>query len=261
MARWFNNWQGIAPGGLSVGNSGDGGWDPLLAVTSGHFTVSTDAALSDPPLPQGLVHNPAASQVREARISLGSASRVFVVAYFRRTQTPTNGHTILQVRHGSGVAGGLYMGTANGGRMEVVAAGGNNWVFAHSSGALTANQWYRAELRLIPGETTSDGTISFQLFPADSTTPVATYSASDVNAGTTELAEVRFGRPSAATADVTVEHWGPISIWTDADDPGGHGYTYAEPVPPPIHQGHVWDGEEWRGIQFSVWDGDAWVGL
>lgn len=58
-----------------------------------------------------------------------------------------------------------------------------------------------------------------------------------------------------------MEHWGPLAIYTSADDPGGHGYTYAEPQPAPVHHAHVWTGTEWKGVHFMVHDGQDWVPL
>lgn len=260
MAKWWNNWQGIAPGTLTVANSADGGWSPLNAINAGTFTVSTAAALTDPALAQGLVLNPSSGNVREARVEFLDADTIFVVGYVRRTGDVSVAHTILQVRHPAGASADLFMQSTSNGRLVVRGPGGTA-LYNNSASNLAINTWYRFELRFTRGTTSGDGQVSYQLFVADETTPQASFSSSAVNTGTNAYTEVRFGRPTATTTDVTVEHWGPLAIYTDDDDPGGHGHTYAEPVPPPVHQGFVWDGDEWVGVTSLVFDGADWVDL
>lgn len=260
MAKWWNNWQGIDPGTLTVANSGDGGWSPLNAVNSGAFTVSTAAALTDPALPQGLVHNPVASEVREARIEFPDADTVFAVGYLRRTGDVAAAHTVVQLRHGSGAAADLLMQSTSSGRI-VVRGAGSTALYNNSANNLALNTWYRFEWRVTRGTTSGDGQVSFELFEADGLTPKSQFSTTTANVGTAPFTNLRFGRPSGATADTTVEHWGPLGVYTDADDPGGHGHAYAEPVPPPVHHGFVWDGDEWVGVTSLVFDGADWVDL
>ena len=72
--------------------------------------------------------------------------------------------------------------------------------------ALTAGTLYRVETQWRKGTTTTDGQFAVQLFAGDSTTALWTYSATNVNVGTTQfqikwIAEGSFSRPLDATFD------------------------------------------------------------
>lgn len=224
MGTFVNDWQGIGADGttLTAANSDDGGGTALSTVDADSFVIDDAAALSAPSMPLGLRHVPVSSTVKQVIWNMPAAeATALVVTYFRRTATPTTAHNLMQVRHGSGTACTLQMTTTGSGRIVILNAAGTN-IYNNSAANLTVNQWYRIEFRVTRGVTTLDGAVSFQLFTADSSTPVASFSTLATNTGTADLTNIRWGRTSGATTDLTTEHWGPMRVWSGADDPGGH---------------------------------------
>jgi len=122
-------------------------------------------------------------------VSAGGAGRV----YFRLVSLPSAAQDLLQIRNASGVAGKLAISAAN--KLIVQnAAGSTLQTFATT---LAINTWYRAEIYVVPGTTTSNGTIKAAYYLLDTAvgSPVdATYNSSAVNSGTTALTTMQFGK-------------------------------------------------------------------
>jgi hypothetical protein len=75
------------------------------------------------------------------------------------------------------------------------------------SAALTANTWYRCEIEIDCGTTTSNGTINWRTYLGDSTTPISTaYTSSTVNAGGgTNHGRVQWGTGSSNTIQYAID--------------------------------------------------------
>lgn len=226
MSKFTNHWQGIGPDGttLTVANSDDGGGTAIFATTAGAFVIDDVAAILNPDMPLGLRHVPVASTIVEARWDFTAVDRVFIVGYFRRTATPTANHTILQVRNATSAIADLLLATTDNGRIVPRASGVN--AYHNAAANIAAGTDYRFELRIIRGTTSSDGTLEFWLYPADSGIAQASFSSSTLNTGTADLTNFRWGRPSGATTDVTEEHWKPLRAWSGVDDPTGNGFPW-----------------------------------
>lgn len=226
MTTFSNSWQGIGPDGttLTVANSDDGGGTAIFATTAGAFVIDDVAAILNPDMPLGLRHVPVASTIVEARWDFTATDRVFIVGYFKRTATPTANHTILQVRNATSAIADLLLATTDNGRIVPRASGVN--AYHNAAANIAAGTDYRFELRIIRGTTSSDGTLEFWLYPADSGIAQASFSSSTLNTGTADLTNFRWGRPSGATTDVTEEHWKPLRAWSGVDDPAGNGFPW-----------------------------------
>lgn len=88
----------------------------------------------------------------------------------------------------------------------------------HTTAPISLNTWYRVEARVEQGADTATGTIEFAYYLLDNTTPVETaYSSSTQNSGTTEYTNVRYGRTSSATTDVSTYWIDSITTLSGAD--------------------------------------------
>lgn len=103
----------------------------------------------------------------------------------------------------------LFQILAGGANVAMIGLSGTNRLAVKSKSTtvntfptvLSAGTWYRVEIQAQPGTSTTDGTISCQYYQADSTTPVdPVYSASNVDAGTTGITNVQFGKMTSGTA-------------------------------------------------------------
>lgn len=63
-----------------------------------------------------------------------------------------------------------------------------------STSPLTTGVWYRIEQQCVVGTTTTNGTITTQYFLGDSLVPIDSYSASNVNTGTSPIIDFRVGK-------------------------------------------------------------------
>lgn len=209
-----NNWDGIGNGTtLTAANSANGGsGEAVSALTTGSFVVDSAAAAHGP---VGLRHVPVASTVREAIWNFTAADRCMVSLYFRIAAALTATSAILQLRNASSPVVALGVSTTP--RLQVSDGGG--LVYNDAAANLVANTWYRLELRAIRGTTTGDGTVEFGLYVGDSTTPQASYSSAVRNVGTTDLTNLRWGRTSTATADVTETHFDSLQLWSGVHTP------------------------------------------
>jgi hypothetical protein len=232
MGIFRNDWQGIATGStaLTVANSDDGGGDPIDGITTGSPLTIVDAPMLSR-WSQCLRTNPSSGNIREAWVDNVSAGATgFLVFYYRRLGACTATHFVAQVRSSSQVICQVYAGTSSSGTRLGVANANNSQWFEGTNTNLTINTVYRIEIRVTP-DTTSTGVIEFRLYEGDSTSAVATYSASNWNLNTTQPSHIRFGRPSPASTDTQAQEIGPIRFFTGADDPGGFGHPWPTATP------------------------------
>lgn len=223
---------------VTVGNSGGLSEDPFDAITANAFVFDTAGPMHGA---LNYRHTPTASTVKEARFNLTAANIIHFSLYIKRTATPTVAHPILQIRNSvDGVVFDLLMQTTSSGRLVLrnsVAAA----IYNNALSNLTVDVWHRVEVRI----NRSAGTVDYALYAGDSTTPiVAPPQFTAVNLAANDITQFRFGRPSAPTTDVTVEHWDSIQIWTDADVPATMSNPWTEPgsASPKLY---VWSGTAW----------------
>lgn len=87
------------------------------------------------------------------------------------------------------------------GTLRLRDASGSSPVGATALGpGLTANTLYRFALQTVVGASSTTGQVSFAYYLGDSLTPVATFSSTAVNTGTTSAGRVALGRIGAGTA-------------------------------------------------------------
>lgn len=120
--------------------------------------------------------------------------------YLYHATSPTSGQDILQVYSGGGTTMVAAVGLSGTGRVQVKGAAGTLSTF---STPLATGAWYRIEMQLTVGASTTTGSIACQYYVLDQTTPVdPAYSSSTANLGTNPATTIHFGKTTpAATLD------------------------------------------------------------
>lgn len=202
MALMTNSCEtGIATGtGVTNANSDDGSAGDAFSTSVG--TTSTMAFSSvqkaHGSLSYLLTVASTESTYAQWTVTAGAALSMRFYVYF--TTTPSSTSLICQVRNGAqaaqiGLGSDLRLRVQNAASADLTGASGANW------GAVSLSTWYRIEMVVTKGTTTSDGRIQAKVFPLDSTTPVSTMTLDNAatNTGTVDMSSVRFGRAGAAT--------------------------------------------------------------
>jgi hypothetical protein len=129
----------------------------------------------------------------------GSHSSTAIRFYFYTTTTPSTTAIIAQVRNGSQAAqialgSDLRLRVQNAISTDLTGASGANW------GSISTNTWYRIEMIVTKGTTTSNGRIQAAVFLLDNTTAISgmTLDNNATNTGTIDFTQVRFGRAGGA---------------------------------------------------------------
>jgi hypothetical protein len=143
-----------------------------------------------------------------------------VSAYFKFTAWPSASSPYISAR--SAAAQAATLNVTNTGRLQVQNAASAVLDTSGVGVTLALATWYRFEMRVIKGTTTTNGTIQVGVYVGDSLTPFYTYSSSVVDAGTAQLTDWRIGR-AALVADTTTFHVDSVQWWTGADTPAALG--------------------------------------
>lgn len=195
---WFRNNAEGQPNTtvLSTGNSGGTSGDAFNTVDStgtGSITFSSVRAMHGRQS-YLVVTNATATDfiVWTGANDTSAAARVYLML----NANPASTSDFVTIRNSGGTAAKLQINGS--GAIQVTNAAGTG--LDTFTPALTANVFYRLEMQVIIGADTSTGTIRAQLYLGDSTTALDSYSSSTVNAGTTNITEVRMGKITSATA-------------------------------------------------------------
>lgn len=89
--------------------------------------------------------------------------------------------------------------------------------------------WYRFELRVIKGTTTSNGTIEWAVYDGDMPTPIISGSNTATNTGTTSIVEARFGKTDTGAGTMSL-HLDTLRLWTAGSIPETLNNAYVPPV-------------------------------
>jgi hypothetical protein len=220
MAILTNSFDGSDAVTLTGSNTDDEGDAFTVTLNGGDIEYDTAQYLHGT---ASALFLPLSGIVTELQWNATAATTAMASFHIRIPAVPagTGSPTICQVRNASAAAAGLQVLHTTP-KFRVLQSGGNT---LFTSATITAGVWYRVELRVIRGTTSSDGTIQFAYYLGDSLTPVETaYSSTAVNAGTTDLTNVRFGRCSSATGVTdTAGYWidsAQFLTGADADELG-----------------------------------------
>lgn len=216
MAIITNSAEGGVDGTTATtGNTGGASGDAVDTVNLNGGDIEFDLAQSSHGVYSYLVQ-PASGAITELRWNYTATTSVLLSFYVRIDSAFSIASTVAQVRNASSTAASIQVNTSTM-RFRVQDTAGTS---LHNSNTILPDTWYRCELRVIRGSSSSDGTIEFAYYLADSATPVqAAYSNLAANAGTTDLTNVRLGRPSAGTTDVTNLWVDSIQVLTGTDTP------------------------------------------
>lgn len=124
-------------------------------------------------------------------------TQVAMRGYFYLPAFPTVAHQIMAVAATSGsYRATVYVTTAGQFRVDDVAG------IKYTGPALATGTWYRVEMVVQRGTTTTDGSLQFAYYALDGTSALGTFSTAAANTGDTTVtyANVQFGRPGATPA-------------------------------------------------------------
>lgn len=204
MSVFRNSGEGGSDGvTVTTGNSGGASGDAWTSVTlGGGSDVEYDTAQS---AHGGVSHLviPANNQTAWFRKDFTAASQAMASFYVRFPSAPAVVTSICLVRNSTSTAASVRIDTNL--QLRIYDGPGSN---LQTFTALSANTWYRVEVRVIKGTGSSDGTIEFAYYVGDSGTAVESYSSAVRDTGTTDLVNIRYGR-ATGVADTT-------SFWIDS---------------------------------------------
>lgn len=113
--------------------------------------------------------------------------------YVRIPAAPSAAVQIMQLRNSTGQAAALNVTTGR--NLQLTNAPGVGLWTAAS--AMAVDTWYRVELAITAGTTTTNGVVDFAYYSLDSMTPIQTFTATNVDLGTTNIVDVRWGKVSS----------------------------------------------------------------
>lgn len=196
-----NTAEGQATGTVpTTGNTGGGSGDAFqtVALAAGGCTFSNAQAFAGN---NSYNFNASATGASTLGWTFTGTPSAASRAYLRLGQAPTAALDVMVFRSsGNAMKIQLQASTA---RILVQNTSGTT-IYAGATPEL--GTWYRVEIRVVPGSGATDGTIAYALFAGASTTPIDTYSATDVNAGTALITGARYGHlNSGPTADIFID--------------------------------------------------------
>ena len=252
MATFANTFEGGTNGStITVGNSGGTSGDAFTGTSVPANSTVTYATASAFHGTLGMrVETTATNVSAYVQQDVTAANRNVLRFYFKIDTVPTAVCTIAHVRNPAAAAAQIAIDAT--GHLYVGSTSGTLITGTTSSSALVATTWYRLELGVTPGTTTTSGVVDFAYYAGDSTTAIFNVTVSGANLGSAQTTRYRLGRPSPNTP-IAVAHFDDVKVSDLAS-----GYLGPEVIYPNYEK--VWDGSTWVQCPESerVWDGSAW---
>jgi hypothetical protein len=130
--------------------------------------------------------------------NLATTIRTVMRFYYMVTVLPTASDYVAVYRNATIGPATLTLTSAN--KFNMQNAAGVGISASTATNPIVANTWYRVEIGITKGTTTTNGRIEYAYYIGDSTTAEFSYdSGATVNAGTSDIASIRLGRNTAAT--------------------------------------------------------------
>jgi hypothetical protein len=180
---------GVAGSAVTVGNSGGTSGTAFSLVSIGGAATATYSATGKGHGSLGYrIQSPGASTDKVyLKTTLATPVDFFSDrTYFTLNTVPTTAQDMVVFYDTGGTALKLFsFGMLSGGVLRVSNAAGAT--LSQFAGPLTAGTLYRVESQWHKGTGTTDGQVAVQLYAGDSNTALWTYSATNINAGTTQF--------------------------------------------------------------------------
>lgn len=201
MALMTNSCEtGIASGtAVSNANNDDGGAGDTFALSPSGTSalVFSSVQKAHGSLSHLFTVASGASVYEQWTVTAGGSVTARFYVYF--TNTPSTSAPIFSARSSSAQRAAVLYGSD--GVLKIIDGASANKTTGWS--ALSLNTWYRIEVVVTKGTTSSDGRIQVKYFTLDSTSAIGTYdtvsAGHTADTGTADFTQVRFGRPSGVT--------------------------------------------------------------
>lgn len=201
MALQQNNLYGITVGtALTAANSGTGGNAFTRVTFSGSVTATVASASPGGTAQSVRIVSTATSSTQIIDYEgYSDTSAAASVSFMMNALPASGGITILRIRSNSGASNVASLLVSSTGKVQLLDA--VNATAYTMTGTVVTGIWYRAELQVAVGTTTSNGTISGQWFPTpSSTTATDSFSSSVKNTGTIVIDRMYWGFGTTAVA-------------------------------------------------------------
>lgn len=202
MAEFSNSAEGGTNGStVTVANSGGASGNAFdAAARSGTGTLTYSNASSAHGGLSIHVNTPVAADTSFVVWSTGNDADVAARFYLYLNALPSSAVNILTVRSASAQTAVIALNSTNRLQLQNAASGVVNTM----TNSLSINTWYRVELQATVGATTSTGSLAYQYFALDDTTPLGSFSTTTTNTGTAPVTTVRFGDSSGSSGFINM---------------------------------------------------------
>lgn len=202
MAEFSNSAEGGTNGStVTISNSGGASGNAFdAAARSGTGTLTYSNASSAHGGLSIHVNSPLATDTSFVVWSTGNDANVAARFYLYLNALPSSSVNILTVRSASAQTAVIALNSTNRLQLQNSASGVVNTMTT----SLSINTWYRVELQATVGATTSTGSLAYQYFALDDTTPLGSFSTTTTNTGSAPVTTVRFGDSSGSSGFINM---------------------------------------------------------
>jgi hypothetical protein len=180
---------------ITTGNSGGASGDAWDAISASAFTFSSTEAMT------GSLSMRTTNTALQAYARWNTTGTAYACrAYFWIGGSTTADESLISFFDAAGASQIAYIRPQGTGRVRFGTTGNSNvWT---ATNTYPTSQWLRFELYAVPGATTSDGIASLAYYYGHDTTPIESFSASNLNigGGGGSFGHIRVGKGSGALA-------------------------------------------------------------
>jgi hypothetical protein len=190
--------DGVTTGELLTTSNTD--LDQVIPAGTGSATAETTAVLRGA---KGVHVTGASGDTYTLVYTDTAAASASVQTYFRSAGNPTANNEFVRIRSGSGNMGRIIETTT--GTLILQNAAGSTIAWSGGTFTRTANTIYRCQIQVTKGTTTSDGTLSGQIYDDSDTLVRSVTSSANTNTGTADATTGQCGKVITGSAGVDMD--------------------------------------------------------